>query len=175
MGFTVRRRNSGLEMAALLLRGVVGGTMVAHGAKHARSLDGTAAWFRSLGFQRPKLQAQASAAVEVGAGALLIAGAATPVAAAAVVGTMAVAARSVHVPNGFFIIDEGWEYVASVAAAAVAVAGLGPGRISVDHALGIDRTLSGARALVITAAVGLIFAESHLAAFWRPPRSAPSA
>jgi putative oxidoreductase len=41
--------------------------------------------------------------VEIGAGAAVLAGVATPLSASAVVGTMAVAARSVHIPNGFFI------------------------------------------------------------------------
>lgn len=40
----------------------------------------------------------------------LLAGAATPLAGSAVVGTMAVAARSVHLENGFFITAEGYEY-----------------------------------------------------------------
>ena len=99
---------SDLTPVQLLLRGAIGGTMIAHGTKHGRSIEGTAGWFRSIGFRQPTLQAKASAVVEVGAGAAIVAGAATPVAAAAVVGTMAVAARSVHLPNDFFITSEGW-------------------------------------------------------------------
>ena len=45
----------------------------------------------------------------------------------AVVGTMAVAARSVHVKNGFFITAEGYEYVLNLSAASVALAAIGPG------------------------------------------------
>ncbi|MDQ2707759.1 MAG: hypothetical protein M3Z25_09045 [Actinomycetota bacterium] len=40
-------------------------------------------------------------------GVALVLGAATPLAASAVVGTMAVAARTVHAPSGFFIVDDG--------------------------------------------------------------------
>jgi putative oxidoreductase len=58
---------SGVEFPRLLLRGVVGATMVAHGIKHARSLTGTAGWFESIGFKQPQLQAQVSAAVAVSA------------------------------------------------------------------------------------------------------------
>jgi len=94
--------------AQLILRAAIGGTMVTHGIKHGRTLDGTARWFDSIGFRQARLQAAASAAVETGAGAAVLAGAATPLSAAAVVGTMAVAARSVHLQNGFFITGEGY-------------------------------------------------------------------
>jgi putative oxidoreductase len=142
--------------------------MIAHGLKHGRSLDGTAGWFGSIGFRQPKLQAQASAVVEVGAGTAIVAGAGTPLAAAAVVGTMAVAARSVHQPNGFFITSEGWEYVANLAAAAVALAAIGPGRFSVDRALGLDGKLSPNQGAALAAGVGLVAAGAQLAAFHRP-------
>jgi len=164
----MRRRVGGREIAGLLLRGALGGTMIAHGMKHGRSIDGTARWFGSIGFRRPHLQAQASAIVEVGSGALLLAGAATPLAAAAVVGTMGVAARSVHQENGFFITSEGWEYVANLATAAVALAAIGPDRFSVDHALGLGRRLSGRRAAAVAGGVGLAAAAVQLAAFHRP-------
>lgn len=162
---TPRTDNTAVQ---LLLRAAVGGTMIAHGIKHGRSIDGTAGWFGSIGFKQPKLQAQASAVVEVGAGAAIVAGAGTPVAAAAVVGTMAVAARSVHLPNGFFITSEGWEYVSNLAIAAVALASMGPGRFSVDHALGLDARLSGNRAAALAAGLGVAAAGAQLAAFHRP-------
>jgi putative oxidoreductase len=169
MGERTRHSRVGRGMACLLLRGVLGGTMIAHGMKHARSLRGTAGWFDSIGFRRPMLQAKASAVVEVCSGALLLGGAATPLAAAAVVGTMGVAARSVHLDNGFFITAEGWEYVANLAAAAVALAGIGPGPLSLDHVMGLDRRVTGAGAAAIAAGVGLTAAAVQLAAFWRRP------
>ncbi|MDV7136483.1 DoxX family protein [Williamsia muralis] len=160
--------HSGHSGVQLLLRAAIGGTMIAHGVKHGRRIDGTAGWFGSIGFRRPRLQAQASAVVEVGSGAAIVAGAATPLAAAAVVGTMAVAARSVHASNGFFITSEGWEYVANLAAGAVALAGIGPGRWSVDQALGLDTKISGNHAAALTAGLGLIAAGAQLATFHRP-------
>ncbi|ORM36872.1 DoxX family protein [Williamsia sp. 1135] len=152
----------------LLLRAAIGGTMIAHGVKHGRSIEGTAGWFGSIGFKQPKLQAQASAVVEVGAGTAIVAGAGTPLAAAAVVGTMAVAARSVHQPNGFFITSEGWEYVANLSVAAIALAAIGPGRFSVDRALGLDNKLTSGQATAVAAGVGLVAAGAQLAAFHRP-------
>ncbi|GAA1847270.1 DoxX family protein [Pseudonocardia ailaonensis] len=160
---------AGRDVAALLLRTAIGGTMIAHGVKHGRSLKGTAGWFGSIGFRQPELQAKASAVVEIGSGAALIAGVGTPLAAASVVGTMAVAARSVHVPNGFFITAEGWEYVTNLAAASVALAAIGPGRFSVDRALGVDRKLKGPAAAAVAAGVGLAGAAAQLGMFWRKP------
>ena len=161
----------GIDVARLGLRTAIGATMIAHGVRHGRTLDGTARWFGSIGFKQPMLQARTSAVVEIGSGAALIAGAGTPLAASAIVGTMAVAARSVHAPNGFFITAEGYEYVLNLAAASVAVAALGPGRISVDRALGIDRRLSGTQRAVIAAGLGLAGAAAQLATFWRKPQA----
>jgi putative oxidoreductase len=170
-------KGAGIELARLVLRLGVGGTMVAHGVRHARSLKGTAGWFESIGFERPELQARASAVVEVGAGAALAAGFATPVAAAAVIGTMAVAARTVHLPHGYFIVDEGYEYVLSLAAASAAAGALGAGDYSVDAKLGrLGRVgrLGGAWVGVATVALGLAAAAGQLSAFWRKPEPAGS-
>src|ERR1700685_2481855 len=94
---------SGRDVASLVLRAAVGGTMVAHGGRHGRSLGGTGGWCAWIALRQRRVQAAASAAVEVGAGAALIAGAGTPLAAAAGGGTMAGAARSVHLRKGVFI------------------------------------------------------------------------
>jgi putative oxidoreductase len=167
------RASRGTDVARLLLRTAIGGTMITHGVRHGRTLDGTAGWFQSVGFSRPRLQAQLSAAVEIGAGAALVVGAATPLAASSVVGTMGVAARAVHLPNGFFVNSEGYEYVANLAVASVALAALGPGRWSVDAALGLDRRFSGRNAAVLAAGLGLAGAAAQLATYWRRPAPAP--
>jgi putative oxidoreductase len=162
------------DVAGLVLRAAIGGTMIAHGVRHGRTLEGTARWFSSIGFRQPEMQAAASAAVEVGAGAAVLAGAATPLAAAAVVGTLTVAARSVHVPNGFFITKEGYEYVLNLSAASLALAAIGPGRLSVDHALGIDRRLTPLQRAALAAGVGVAAGAAQLAVFWRRPKQKPA-
>jgi putative oxidoreductase len=161
---------TGASVAGLVLRATIGGTMIAHGIRHGRTLDGTARWFGSIGFRNPRLQATASAVVETGAGAALIAGAATPLAAAAVVGTLAVAARSVHARNGFFITAEGYEYVMNLSVASVALAAIGPGPFSVDRALGIDRVLTGRQRAALAASLGLAAAAAQTAVFWNRPK-----
>ena len=164
---------SGRDVASLVLRAAIGGTMVAHGIRHGRTLDGTAGWFGSIGFKQPRLQATASTVVEVGAGAALIAGAATPLAASAVVGTMAVAARSVHLENGFFITAEGYEYVLNLSAASIALAAIGPGRLSVDRLLGIHDRLTPVQRAGLAVGIGLAAAAAQLATFWERPKPKP--
>lgn len=168
MGRGRTRAGAGGQVARLLLRAAVGGTMVAHGVKHGRSLEGTAGWFGSIGFRHPRTQALASAVVEIGSGAALVAGIGTPLAAGAVVGTMGVAAYSVHRPNGFFITAEGYEYVMNLAAAAVALAGLGAGCWSLDRALGWEGRPRAGRAASLAAGLGSGAAAAQLAAFHRP-------
>jgi putative oxidoreductase len=147
--------------------------MIAHGVRHGRTLSGTARWFGSIGFRRPELQAATSAVVEIGAGTALVAGAATPLSAAAVLGTLGVATRTVHLPNGFFVINEGWEFVMNLSVASVALAALGAGPLSVDRALGLEKRLSGPNVAALAAVLGLAGAAVQLATFWRRPAPAP--
>jgi putative oxidoreductase len=164
----------GRGVAAGLLRLGIGATMIAHGVRHGRTLEGTARWFGSIGYREPKLQAQASTVVEIGSGAAILAGAATPLASSAVIGTMAVAAQTVHRPNGFFVVNDGWEYAAFMAAGAAALAAIGPGRWSIDQAFGLHRGTGATRA-AIAIGLGLAGAAVQLKTFWTKPEPKPVA
>ena len=62
-------------VALLLLRVVVGITMIAHGPTTGRGggrIEGTARWFSGLGLWYGRLQAWMSVVTEIGAGALLV-------------------------------------------------------------------------------------------------------
>lgn len=159
------------DAALLLLRAWLGIVMVAHGYHHARSLEGTARWFASKGFRNASLFAGASAAGEFAIGAGLIVGFLTPFAAAGLVAVAATAFWTIHRFAGFYVFerpDEGWEYVATLAVAATALAALGPGRYSLDSAFGwIDR-LDGWAGLVIVGG-GLVVAALQLAVAWQRP------
>ena len=75
------------DVAALLLRLMLGVTMIAHGYNHWRGggrIEGTARWFAGLGLRNGILQVWLSVITEIGAGALLIVGLFTPLACAAV-------------------------------------------------------------------------------------------
>jgi len=129
------------DLGLLALRLGVGATLVAHGTQKlfgwfgGHGLAGTAAFFESVGFTPGRANALLAGAGEAGGGSLLALGLATPAAGAAVAGTMAVAA-SMHKDNGFFAQDGGLEYPAVLALTAGAIALSGPGRLSLDAALG---------------------------------------
>ena len=152
----------------LLLRVVVGLSFFAHGVRHARTQEGTARWFERVGFKMAPLQARLAAFGELAAGAGLVVGLLTPIAAAAVVATMVTAAGSVHRFNGFFTFNkgEGWEYVNVLGTAALVVAWLGPGEFSLDHLVGID--WAGIVGVLIGIG-GIVAGLVQLALFWRKP------
>ena len=164
----------GLNVGALLLRVILGVVMIAHGYNHVFNggkLPGVANWFASLGFKAPRLQAALASYTELGAAPLLILGLVTPLAAAGVVGTMGVALVANHLKNGFFIFrkGEGYEYVLTLLVAALALASLGGGEWSVDHALDMADDLEGWTGLAVAAGAGGGGAIAVLGLFWRPP------
>jgi putative oxidoreductase len=127
------------DVTLLVLRLALGGMLIAHGTNKIfgpGGLEGTTRWFAGLGLAPAWLHARMAAATELGAGALMVAGLATPFASAAFVGLMVVAACTDHRGKGFFVFKGGWEYVGLVAVLAAAVAALGPGRWSADSGLG---------------------------------------
>ncbi|WP_063001954.1 DoxX family protein [Nocardia mikamii] len=157
------------DVALLLLRLVVGATMIAHGYNHWRGggrIDGTARWFAGLGLRNGILQAWLSVVTEIGAGALLIVGLFTPLACAAIISVMLVAGLLAHRSNGFFVFKEGYEYVLVLAVTALATAMLGPGRLSLDHATDIE--VVGWAGGVIAAGMAVVATAGLLATFWRP-------
>jgi uncharacterized membrane protein YphA (DoxX/SURF4 family) len=106
--------NAQVVALLLLLRVVVGLTMIAHGTNHWRGggrIEGTARWFSGLGLRYGRLQAWMSVVTEIGAGALLVLGLFTPLACAAVISVMLIAGVLAHRPNGFFVFKDGYEYV----------------------------------------------------------------
>jgi putative oxidoreductase len=147
------------DLGLLLLRLGTGGVLAAHGAQKlfgwfgGHGLEGTGQFMESVGYAPGKASASAAGLAEAGGGTLLALGLATPAAGAAAAGAMAGAA-TVHMPNGFFAQEGGYEYAASLGLAAAGLAVTGPGRLSLDHALGhvFDRGWMVPAALGFTAA-----------------------
>ncbi|MGW2046977.1 DoxX family membrane protein [Streptomyces sp. NPDC001858] len=150
------RRDVGL----LLLRLGTGGVLAAHGTQKlfgwfgGPGLENSGQYMESIGYEPGKASATASGLAEAGGGLLLALGLATPAAGAAAAGAMA-GASSVHAPNGFFAASGGYEHAASLGLSAAGLAIAGPGRLSLDHALGhrVDRGWMVPAALGVTAAV----------------------
>ncbi|MEU1690201.1 DoxX family protein [Streptomyces hirsutus] len=127
------------DVGLLVLRLVLGLTMAAHGAQKlfgwfgGGGVEGTGMFFASLGYPSPEAFAVVAGLTETLGGLGLAFGLLTPLAAAAVAGTM-VNAIAVKWGGGFFA-PEGVEYELVLTLAAVALALTGPGRIAVDRLL----------------------------------------
>lgn len=151
------------DLGLLLLRLGTGGLLAAHGAQKlfgwfgGGGIDGTAAGMEQMGYTPGKPSALASAAAEAGGGTLLALGLATPAAGAAAAGGMTGAA-AVHAPNGFFSQNGGLEHPAMVGMAAASIAVMGPGKLSLDHALGhtLNRNWMVPAALAVSAAAAAV-------------------
>lgn len=168
-----------INLALLVLRVSVGATMIAHGYNHiyrGGKIKGTAGWFESLGMKPGILHAWLASLTELAAGAGLVVGLLTPLAAGAIIGTLTVAFVTNHRQAGFFVFrrpTEGWEYLMNLIAASFAVGCLGAGRWSLDNAADIH--FSGWHGFLVAIVIGLGGAVSLLAVFWRPPAPKPAA
>src|SRR3954452_15763109 len=126
-------------MFILISRAVIGGVFVGHGMQKLKGwfgghgLEGTAGFFEQLGLRPGKVHATAAGMAEAGGGALLVMGAATPMAASAITGTMTMAIHKVHAAKGPWVTDGGYEYNLVLMAAVFAITAEGPGAFSVDR------------------------------------------
>jgi len=162
-----------IDLALLVLRCGVGAVMLAHGLNHiygGGKIAGTGRWFESLGMRPGIVHAWVASITEVVGGAMLVLGLLTPLGGAAVIGVMAVAGITNHRGNGFFIFrpGEGWEYVMTLGLTGFALAVIGPGRWSLDHALDLTDDLVGLPGLVTALVAGVGGAAALLAVAWRP-------
>lgn len=142
------------------LRVVAGALFAGHGAQKLFGMfggggpDGTGQFFEMLGLRPGRQMAQAAGAAEFGGGTLLAAGLATPLAASALTGTMATALWTAHKDNGPWITENGYEYTLVNIALLFALTDAGPGKLSLDHALGRERKGLGWALLQLGAGLG---------------------
>lgn len=166
-------------MGRLIARAVVGGLFIGHGTQKwfgwfdGPGLDGATGMMGSLGLKPARRNAVAASASETVGGALLVAGAFTPAAAAALIATMVTAIRTVHLRNGLWSSNGGYEFNLALIAALVALVDGGPGELSVDGALGLHDT-GGAWALAALAA-GVAGSTLAIEAGRRTDESGPEA
>ncbi|ARP72895.1 DoxX family protein [Streptomyces pluripotens] len=145
----------------LVMRGIVGGLAIGFGGRKLFGWFGgagrerTAENFESFGYRNGRAMAALAGVTELTAGVGLVTGTATPLAASALIGEM-VNAAAVHRREGLWAENGGYEYPLVLATAAACLAWDGPGPLSVDHALGRERTgpVWGLGALVLGAATG---------------------
>ena len=134
-----------MRLGLTVLRLVIGGLHVAHGAQKVFGLfggggpEGTGKFFESAGLRPGKPLAHAAGLSEMVGGALLALGLATPLGATMLSGVQLTAIRAVHFERGLWITEGGFEYNLSVLAALFALTE-GPGALSIDAARGGERT-----------------------------------
>jgi putative oxidoreductase len=135
-----------MSYGLLLLRLVVGLAFVGHGTQKlfgwfgGYGPKGTGGFFAQQGYRAPVLMAVVAGLSEAAGGTLLALGLATPLAAALLATVMINAIASVTFKKAFML---GSELEIAYLTFAIALAAIGPGRFSLDRAIGWDDDISG--------------------------------
>ena len=168
-----------MTLGRLILRTTVGGLFIGHGTQKlfgwfgGYGIEGTGGFFEKIGLRPGRTHALAAGAAETGGGALLALGLATPASAAVLTATMLTAIHRVHLKNGPWATNQGYEYNLVLIAAALALAETGPGSPSLDEKLGIE--LKGPKVAAASLAAGVIGAVGAHAYAASAPEPAPEA
>ncbi|GEB71322.1 hypothetical protein PC2016_0693 [Pseudoalteromonas carrageenovora] len=133
--------NSKAGAAALILRVPVGLILAAHGAQKlfawfgGYGLEGTGQWMASIGLDPGYWLALMAGSAEFFGGIALALGLLTRPAALVTAFTMLIAIFSVHINNGLFMANNGYEYALTLLVATAALAIQGAGSFSVDSVI----------------------------------------
>lgn len=125
--------------APLALRLPIGITFMAHGAQKligwfgGYGLEGTGQWMTSIGLTPGYLMALMAGSSEFFGGLLLIIGLLIRPTSAVLAFTMLMAIVTVHLDNGLFMSNNGYEFGLALLAATVSLAISGAGKLSVDN------------------------------------------
>lgn len=129
------------DLTSLALRTPAGPIFVAHGALKlfgsfgGYNLEGTGQWMVSIGLEPGYLMALAAGSAEFFGGIALLIGLLTRPAALVLAFTMLVAIFTVHVSNGLFMSNDGYEFGLALLAISVALVINGGGKFSLDRKL----------------------------------------
>lgn len=135
--------NPGLD--TLPLRLAAGTIFAAHGAQKlfgwfgGYGLEGTGQWMASIGIEPGMAMAVLAGSAEFFGGLALLAGALVRPSALVLAATMLVAIVAVHLQNGLFMANNGYEFGLALLAISIALIFRGAGSISIDQWL-YDRT-----------------------------------
>ncbi len=145
--------NSPAGLDSLPLRLAAGTIFTAHGAQKlfgwfgGYGLEGTGSWMASIGLEPGLLMAALAGGAEFFGGLLLIIGLLVRPAAVMLAITMAVAIVSVHLSNGLFMSNNGYEFGLSLLAVSIALTIRGAGSLSLDRLLSQHSRLQSNAAL----------------------------
>jgi putative oxidoreductase len=134
-----RITHTNASFAALALRIPAGIIFMAHGAQKlfgwfgGYGLEGTGQWMASIGLEPGYLMALGAGSAEFLGGLALLMGLLVRPAAAVLALTMLVAIVTVHLANGLFMSNNGYEFALSLLAISLSLLISGAGRLSVDR------------------------------------------
>lgn len=127
------------QSGSLLLRIPLGIIFIAHGAQKlfgafgGYGLEGTGQWMDSIGLTPGYWMALLAGSAEFFGGIALLLGLLTRPAAVVLAFTMVVAILTVHIGNGLFMSNNGYEFGLALLAGSLALAFQGGGRGSLDR------------------------------------------
>jgi putative oxidoreductase len=139
--FLVNTLRSESGFSSLALRVPVGLIFMAHGAQKLFSwfggygLEGTGQWMASIGLEPGYLMALLSGSAEFFGGLFILLGLLTRPSAIVLAFTMFVAIFAVHLQNGLFMANNGYEFALSLLAVSIALIFSGAGKASIDNAI----------------------------------------
>src|SRR5215218_7557052 len=132
------------NLAALLLRLVLGGLLAGHGAQKlfgsfsGPGIEGTSGFMEMLGLKPGRPWAVLAGLSEFGGGVLTVLGFLNPLGPIGVIGAMAMATTTAHKGKPIWVTEGGAELPVTNIAAATALILNGPGKWSLDRALGLS-------------------------------------
>lgn len=136
-----RITNSTAGFSTLALRLPVGIIFMAHGGQKlfgwfgGYGLEGTGQWMASIGIEPGVLMAFLAGSAELVGGLFILLGLLTRPAAVLLAFTMIIAIASVHISNGLFMANNGYEFALALLAASVSLALSGSGKVAIDDAI----------------------------------------
>ncbi|MEH6735049.1 MAG: DoxX family protein [Shewanella sp.] len=136
-----RITNSTAGFSTLALRLPVGIIFMAHGGQKlfgwfgGYGLEGTGQWMASIGIEPGVIMAFLAGSAELVGGLFILLGLLTRPAAVVLAFTMIIAIASVHISNGLFMANNGYEFALALLAASVSLALSGSGKVAIDNAI----------------------------------------
>lgn len=140
-----REENLFRDSALLAARVALGASIASHGAQKlfgwfgGPGQDAASKMMESLGFKPGRTYAMLASGTEVASGILIALGLGGALGPAMLASVMTVAAGSVHVKNGYFATNQGFELNTMYTIAALLLAMQDYGQFSVDNAIGLRK------------------------------------
>ncbi len=139
--FIQKITNTTSGLASTILRIPVGIILMAHGAQKlfgafgGYGLEGTGQWMASIGLEPGYLMALLAGSAEFFGGLALVIGLLVRPASAVIAFTMLMAIITVHISNGLFMANNGYEYALTLLIVSVSLVFSGAGSFSIDKAI----------------------------------------